>query len=165
MAQLSLHPAPGLNELLPGWFAVPQNPVTRSQEGVTYTPGIGDILRGHFVVPQNPIVNFTSGAVPLIGQQPGAHGGQLNGEPVGMGGCGCGCGGGCGGGMGDISADFSKVSSDISAGLYSQALSDPVMGVPLWGWLTGAVVATMFLAGPSQGPSRISRARRAVKSY
>ena len=67
MANIGVHPAPGLGDLMAGWFAVPQNSIT---DGVTYTPGIGDILPGSFVVPQNPIKDFTKGQVQLIGQNP-----------------------------------------------------------------------------------------------
>ena len=45
MAMLNYHPAPGLGDLLPGFFVVPQNPITDTQ-GTTYVPRIGDILPG-----------------------------------------------------------------------------------------------------------------------
>src|SRR5208337_1449924 len=95
------HPAIGLGELLPGWFAVPQNPVDGP---VTYIRGIGDILAtGGFTVPQNPIVARASGYIQPIGTAPGQPA-QLNNKPV-TSGMGCGCSGGansCGcSGLGD----------------------------------------------------------------
>src|SRR5579863_8168943 len=98
---LAYHPAPGLGDLLPGFYVVPQNPLKQSAP-VTYTPGIGDLVEGsavNFVVPQNPLKSYISGKVRPLG--------------TGMGACGCGCGGsgGCGGqlngvGMGDLTSDW-----------------------------------------------------------
>lgn len=159
---LALHPAPGLGDLLPGFFAVPQNPMDLAQSGITRSQGIGDILPGSFVVPQNPIVNFTTGRVGLIGQQTGGPG-QLNGKKVG----GCGCGGGCGGcgsshGMGQLT----QVMSDLTAGNFTQALmTDTIGGFPTYVWVGGGLVLLYLLAGPSQGSSRVSRARRAYGAY
>jgi hypothetical protein len=166
MAQLSLHPAPGLNDLLPGWYAVPQNPVEAGLSGISYTPSIGEILPAVYVVPQNPLKDYIAGRVALIGQQSNAPG-QLNGQKVGVGGCGCGCGGSgaCGGhGMGDISTDFSQFTTDLSAGNFSQALSDPILGVPSAVWMVGAAAALLLFTG-STGPSRYQRARRAYSAY
>jgi len=162
MAQLSVHPAPGLGDLLPGWFAVPQNPV---EGGVSYTPGIGDILPAVYVVPQNPLKDYTAGRVALIGQQSNTPG-QLNGQKVG--GCGCGCGGSgaCGGhgGMGDISTDFSQFTTDLTSGNFSQALQDPILGVPSSMWMVGVAAAFLLFSG-STGPSRYQRARSAYAAY
>ena len=270
---LSIHPAPGFGDLLPGWYAVPQNPVDAGMSGISYTPGIGDILPGVYAVPQNPLKDYISGQVRLIGQQSNATG-QLNGAPVG-GGCGCGCGGhgGCGSGMGaaptptgmpSVSVtptsetltracpgsyyyangrcvpigtgaaaayntimsssypgaptptgmpsltvsptgetltracpgnyfyangkcvpfgtgasaaygairnggvsglgDYPQLTADITAGNYTAALSDTILGVPVSMWLIGAAVAFFAFSG-STGPSRYSRARRAYRAY
>lgn len=161
MANLSIHPAPGLGDLLPGFFAVPQNPIDVGLSGITYAPGIGDILPGAFAVPQNPIKDYTSGTVKLIGQQSGGAG-QLNGQPT----CGCGCGGhgGCGGGMGDISTDISTFTSQLTAGNFSGALSSPILGLPAYMYLLG-IAGLLFFFGGSTGPSRATRARRAYKAY
>lgn len=170
MAQIQLHPAPGLGDLMAGWFAVPQNSIT---DGVTYTPGIGDILPGSFVVPQNPIKDFTKGQVQLIGQNPAAGPGMINGEPVNMtagttgAGCGCGgacggCGGGSGSGLGQISlsfnpaADITQISSDISTGNYMGVLGDSFLNVPVWAW--GALTIWFLSSGQH---TRVSRAARA----
>lgn len=56
MAHLPFHPAPGLGELLPGFFVVPQNPITAAVKGTQYIPHVGELLPASFSVPQNPIV-------------------------------------------------------------------------------------------------------------
>ena len=53
MPYLSFHPAPGVGDLLPGWFVVPQNPI----KPVTMQQNMGDFLPAQFAVPQNPINN------------------------------------------------------------------------------------------------------------
>lgn len=55
---LPFHPAPGIGELLPGFFVVPQNPIrdASGMGGVKYQPHIGELLPASFNVPQNPIV-------------------------------------------------------------------------------------------------------------
>jgi hypothetical protein len=160
-----MHPAPGLGDLMPGWFAVPQDPITMAQQGVTMTPGIGDILPGSWVVPQNPILDFVKGQVKMIGQGQGKGYGnvqsknaQVNGQGVSGLGCGGSCGGGCGcddcgggGGLGqvDFSSSLTAIGSDISAGNWSNVPADigtmlqsqTVLGVPLW----GALIAGYFL--------------------
>jgi len=168
------HPAPGLGDLMPGWFALPQNPMT---DGVSYTPGIGDILAtGGYTVPQNPIRDYTKGQVSIIGQQNGPGPGMLNGEPVSMTagntGMGCGCGGACGGGggcgshgMGQLTfnptGDLTAISTDFSNGNYMNVLTDSFLNLPVWGWL--AIGAVFLSAGGSN--SHVSRARRAAAAY
>ena len=157
---LNYHPAPGLGDLLPGFFVVPQNPITDNQ-GTTYVPRIGDILPGSFPVPQNPIKDYMTGQLSLIGRQPGTQG-TINGKPAG-GGCGCGgsCGNpACGGGLGDITADMAKISSDISAGNYGQVFSDTVFSVPVWA-IAGGLVLLFFMGGEKH--SYYHRTRRAAQ--
>ena len=161
--QLSLHPAPGnLGELLPGWFAVPQDPITAP---ITYTRGIGEILPGSYTVPQNPVANYATGVVRPIATSPNAQG-MVNGAPVG-GDCGCGCGGsgGCGNGpgmgMGDISADFTKLTSDLTSGNFMTAIQDPIFGIPAWGYLAG-IALVMFAGGERH--SYAGRGRRAYRA-
>lgn len=165
MAQLNYHPAPGLGEMMPGWFAVPQNPI-KDRSGVSYVPSIGEILPGAFVVPQNPIKDYTSGQVKLIGQRGGGAAGQINGQPVGVSGIGggCGCGGGCGGGsgMGDISTEWTQLSTDLSNGNIMTALTtDTLFGLPVWGYV--AVLGVYLMAGGSN--SHVNRVRRAARAY
>lgn len=64
--------------------------------------------------------------------------------------------------LGDFSTDFSKLSSDLSAGEFSQASIDPIMGVPAWAWLAGGVILYMFFFTGGEY-SRASRGRRAVR--
>ena len=65
-------------------------------------------------------------------------------------------------GMGGFSQDFSQISADISAGQIGKAFSDPLMGVPSWVWLSGAVFVYLFLFTGGEY-SRVSRGRRAVR--
>lgn len=155
MSMINYHPAPGLGELLPGFFVVPQNPITDTG-GVSYVPRIGDILPGSFPVPQNPIKDYMQGRLSLIGRDPNVVG-TVNGVS------GCGCGGSCGGcgGVGDISADISKFTSDLSAGNFSQAIQDTVFGVPMWA--IGAGLALLFFAG-GESHSYYGRTRRASRA-
>jgi len=66
--------APGLGDLLPGSFNVPQNPIMDASSPIVpsmqatdpnkvgYRPRIGELLAGTFVVPQNPIMrNLATG--------------------------------------------------------------------------------------------------------
>lgn len=152
---IHIHPAPGLGDLMPGWFAVPQDPITMARQGVTMTPGIGDILPGSYVVPQNPILDYVKGQVKMIGQKGGNAKAQINGQGVNGLGCGGGCGcddcGGGGGlsGLGQTGTDFTNslanIGTDISSGDWSSLPGDvgtllasqTVLGIPLWGALIG----------------------------
>jgi hypothetical protein len=65
---LNFHPAPGLGDLAPGWFNIPQNPLRPDStvlvptvsaavgNRVTVKPRLGDFVASRFTVPQNPIV-------------------------------------------------------------------------------------------------------------
>lgn len=88
MSNFPYHPAPGLGELLPGFFVVPQNPITAARQGVGYIPRMGELLPASFTVPQNPIVkNFHSNMGGLGGCPTGNCGGFTGAlaGPVGMG--------------------------------------------------------------------------------
>lgn len=80
MSQIGFHPAPGLGDLAPGFFVVPQNPlrndatvlvpsVQASAGGrMVRKPHIGDLIPGSFVVPQNPVRrNLATGMMGLGG--------------------------------------------------------------------------------------------------
>ncbi len=155
MGMINYHPAPGLGDLLPGFFVVPQNPIT---QGTSYVPRIGDILPGSFPVPQNPIKDYMTGRLNMIGRDPNVKG-TING--VGD----CGCGGSCSEcgslGMGDISADVSKFTSDLSSGNFQAALSDTVMGIPVWAIGVG-LAAIFFMGGETH--SYYGRAKRASRA-
>ena len=60
MPMINFHPSPGLGELLPGWFIVPQNPITAAM-GVRpvlgRVPKMGELVRAHWTLPQNPLIN------------------------------------------------------------------------------------------------------------
>lgn len=156
MAQLNYHPAPGLGDLLPGFFVVPQNPI----QPVTYTPRIGEIMPGSFSVPQNPLKDYVTGNVRLIGTGNGVSG--------------CGCGGGCGScntngkingmsiaGINGISEDWDNIKSEFNQGDYMGLLQAPVFGIPLWGIAAG-LVALMLVGGEEH--SYYGRSRRAAKA-
>lgn len=99
MSHINFHPAPGLGDLLPGMFVVPQNPIRDA--GTALVPSvqatapnqvmrvkhIGELLQAAFTVPQNPLIRTL------------ATGGQSNNGMAGLG-----CGSGCGCGMGDTTA-------------------------------------------------------------
>jgi hypothetical protein len=89
MAFTNVHPAPGVGELMNGFFVVPQNPITMAQTGIGYFPKMGDLLPGAFSVPQNPIVkNFASSMQGLgtMGCAPGTNcGGGFTGALAGVG--------------------------------------------------------------------------------
>lgn len=157
--QLNMHPATGLGEMLPGWFDVPQNPVTAAARGITYTPGIGEIIGAAYSVPQNPVKDFMKGNVKALGTQ-------------GVGDCGCGCGGsgGCGGGkingigvngLGSISDDWAKIQADVSAGSYGSVIQDTVFGVPVWA-IGAGLLLLMFAGGEKH--SYVGRGRRAARA-
>lgn len=154
MSNLRLHPAPGMGDLMTGWYVVPQNPLQLASEGVVVKKSLGDLLDGCFVVPQNPLRDYTMGMVAPLGQgiagrpmKPQANGGGMSG----LGDCGCGCGGscGCGGGMGDIGADFSAFTTDLSAGNFMKAFfTDSIGPLPVWVYLA-AGIAIFTMARPT----------------
>ena len=76
--QLRHHPSPGFGDLLPGFFVVPQNPLSQK---AGYIPTIGDLLPSRFAVPQNPLIA------------------AIRNNLSGLSGC------GCGGGSGDDTSD------------------------------------------------------------
>lgn len=139
MARLSHHPTGGVGgggvgEILPGWFAVPQNPFAPQ----SYTPGIGEILEANYVVPQNPffanpVMDYQNGNIRQLGKQPGMPG-SINGSRI-TGGC------GCGSGVGKCSCSgMSGVSDDISG-----MLTQEVAGIPIWMLGAGAILAVLVL--------------------
>lgn len=155
--RLGYHPAPGLSELLPGWYNLPQNPIRDAGKAVTYTRGIAEILPAAYSIPQNPIKDYVTGNVKPLGTQ-------------GVG-CGCGCGGSgaCGGqlngvrlsGMGDLTADWAKVQADWAAGQYGNILTDTVFGIPVWAFAAGLALV-MFAGGEKH--SYYGRGRRAARA-
>ena len=91
--QLPFHPAPGLGDILPGWYALPQNPIVNP---VTYRPGMGEILPGAYVLPHNPLADRLYADSPIRPvNSPNPEGDVV---PA-SGGCGCAS---CAGGMGEL---------------------------------------------------------------
>jgi len=77
MAHIGYHPSPGLGDLLPGFFVVPQNPITMAEQEAmgkpmhtTRVPHMGELVRASFTVPQNPLLN----ALATVGRAPGMAG-------------------------------------------------------------------------------------------
>lgn len=154
MSQIGFHPAPGLGDLAPGFFVVPQNPmrsdstvlvpsVQASAGGrIVKKPHIGDFVAASFVVPQNPIVrNLSTGMMGLGG------------------GMGCGCGTpDCGGynPYGLQGLDLSSLQSWATAPSFVSA------SVPNWLLYGGAAAAAYFLLMP--GGSEYRSKSRALSS-
>src|ERR1700689_2411178 len=79
--QMPFHVAPGLGDMAPGWFALPQNPLTMGASTVLVptmgatapgrrvkTPHLADLVAGSFAVPQNPVrANLAAGLAALRG--------------------------------------------------------------------------------------------------
>jgi len=84
--------APGIGELMPGMFAVPQNPMMRAAGMMIRQPRLGELMPGYFTVPQNPLLAELNG-----------NGGITNkAKQNELGSCGCGCNGAGGCGMGSL---------------------------------------------------------------
>lgn len=120
MAHLNFHPAPGLGDLLPGAFVVPQNPIDgESRRATSYVPRMGELLPGSFSVPQNPLIAALSSGNPL--------------KPANMSnGAGCGCAECAGGGLSGLS------------GLGNMSLEE-VFGTINPGYVVGGIVGLFLL--------------------
>ena len=104
----------GIGDFVPGWFAVPQNPVVMKKTGM------GDFVPGYFAVPQTPV-----GA-----KRPG------------MSGLGCGSDCGCGpcrsgNGMGQV--DLSLTGSGIVTSLEGALSQTGWPAVPNWVFYAGGI--------------------------
>lgn len=136
MPHIHMHPAPGLGDLLPGFFVVPNNPI-KGNTGLGYVPHFGELMPGKFSVPENPIIRGLSGCgIPGRGNS-------------------CGCGGGCG--MGSLGAwqdylpDFSGALPDFST-----------WGITNWALLGGGAFLLIWMMTP--GGSQYSQAKRSLKA-
>jgi len=149
MSHLPFHPAPGLGDLLPGMFVVPQNPIrdagtplvpsvqATAPNQVMRVKHIGELLSAAFVVPQNPIVRTL------------ATGGQTSG----MAGLGCmGCG------LGDTST------TSTSTGSWTDFLTNStiISGIPDGLIYGGAALALYMLMAP--GGKEYRQKARALRS-
>lgn len=148
MANLSIHPAPGMGDLTAGFYVVPQNPIQMASEGISRVPTLGEFMSGSFPVPQNPFCDYVGGTVKPLGQ--GA---------AGMSGLGCGPNCGCGmSGLGDLSSSLSSIES----WLQQDSLG---FGAPNWAYAAGAMAVYLVIFGGQKGTSRAYRARRAYRAY
>lgn len=144
----SVHVAPGLGDLIGGWFVVPQNPVGGGRAG--YVPSLGELMPGSYPMPQNPLMRGLS----AVG---------AGGSGTGMG-CGCGggdapshdhgpaksaCGCGCNGQVSPWSA-FRGLSGMGFLGL-DDTTGDGIS--PIW-LAGGALLAYLFLASPNRADKR-----------
>jgi hypothetical protein len=141
--QTRFHVAPGLGDLMNGWFAVPQNPMR--PDGTVIAPSVmavnpnevvkfrslGDLVSGSFVVPQNPVAKETG----------------LSG--LGCGGCGC----------SNYNYGLSGFSDDPVGWLSEPSMVGSVPNWMLWG---GVGVAALFLFAP--GGSEYRAKSRALRS-
>ena len=147
MSHIPFHPAIGFGDLLPGSFAVPQNPVrdagtplvpSRKMMTGGRVPHIGDLLPGKFPVPQNPIRSAIT-----QGHNLGSPAGSLAGL-----GCGGSCGGSCGGGVdtngGGCGCSRRNGMGDLSSWLAADNGFGSVQ-LPNWVWIGGAFALAYFL--------------------
>lgn len=147
--QTNFHPSPGLGDLLPGWFVVPQNPIrpdsTVMVPSVQATmpgqigrrPHMGEFLPATFSVPQNPIVkNLASG----------------------MGGLACGCGTpSCG-----APNSYGMSGFDVSSVTDWAKENSPIGGIPNWALYGGAAALAWLVFMP--GGSEYRGEKRALAS-
>ena len=119
MPHLPYHPALGLAEMMPGTWAVPQNPI---EEGamVKYRPKLGELMPAFFPIPENPLLNALQGC-------------------SGLGNCGCGCGPRCQVGMGalDVGQTVTDWWEGLKAGNISSILVAAAVAVGGWILLSG----------------------------
>ena len=155
---LPFHPAPGLGDLLPGSFVVPQNPIldagtalvpsVQAAAGgrVVRVPHIGELLPARFDVPQNPLRDALLSASVVKTQ-----------STKGMGCVGCMAGLDGLGGMGDLSSSITSITSWFSKPLFT------IAGFNVMPWhvaLAGVGAYMLFAPGGSEYRAA-SRALRA----
>jgi hypothetical protein len=69
---IHIHPAPGLGDLMPGWWDYPNDPAALASQGITKTPGINEILPAVWTIPENPLKAYVTGQTKMIGQGGGS---------------------------------------------------------------------------------------------
>jgi len=151
---IPVHPAPGLGDLLPGFYVVPQNPIrdagtpikatvtAKANGAIVKVPSMGELLPGMFAVPQNPLRQ-------ALASPPGS------GVP-GTKGMGCGTCHGMGDATG-LMGSLASAGSGITGWLQNQ---NTVAGItlPNWAW-AGLGVVTYFLLAPGGQEYHAVRAR------
>ena len=160
--RMPFHPAPGLGDLVGGFFVVPQNPImdagtpmvpsvqAQYPNRITRRPRMGDLVAASFVVPQNPLLP--------------------NAQPMSQAGLGCAsCSGANFYGMSGLGQTFSTVMGDFTGGNFSQGMTDfsawiqessIFPSVPNWAVVGGGAVALMMLMGAGAKGSGGGRRRR-----
>jgi hypothetical protein len=146
--QMPFHVAPGLGDMAPGWFALPQNPLTMGQSTVLVptmgatvpgrwvrTPHLADLVQASFAVPQNPVRNnLAAGLASLRG----------------MGCPGFGCDGGREfyslNGLGqtpgtDPVSQFLNTNLGAPGAWLADETTFMSFSLPMWGWLAGGFAA------------------------
>lgn len=148
--QTNFHPSPGLGDLLPGWFVVPQNPIRADSTvlvpsvqatvpgQIARRPHMGEFLPATFAVPQNPIIK------------------NLN---TGMGGLACGCGTPSCDGAGNF---YGMSGFDVSSVTDWAQKTSPVGGLPNWALFGGAAALAWLVLMP--GGSEYRTQKRALAS-
>ncbi len=183
MSHLPFHPAPGLGDMAPGWFALPQNPLTQSDSTVLVPtiqatapgrvvrfPTLADLVQASFAVPQNPV--RTELAMSMAGL-----------KGLGCGGMGCGCPGfGCDGGkdfyalngLGQTPGTDPVSQWLAGTGSIGTTLADDYtlagITLPTWGWIAAAgaafYVATDLFGKGAAGTKRLAgRAGKRLSQY
>lgn len=149
MSNINFHPAPGLGDLMQGWFVVPQNPVrdggtvlvpsvqAMAPGRVMRKPKLGEFLPATFAVPQNPVAKNLA-----------TH----------MGGLSC-AGIGCGG-----ANPYGMSGFDISSVTDWAKETSPVAGLPNWALWGGAAAAAWLILMPGGSEYR-SRKRALASEY
>lgn len=170
MPHLPFHPAPGLSDLAPGWFVLPQNPLHSQDNTVLvptmaatapgrwlHNPALADLVQASFVVPQNPLAEHLSQGL------------------AGLRGMGCGCRGDCRdqqfyglNGLGQTPGT-DPVSQWLASngGQPGAWLADETtfmsFTLPMWGWLAGGA-AVAYAASDLFGRGKAA-SKRAAHRY
>lgn len=166
--RMPFHPAPGLGDLVGGFFVVPQNPImdagtpmvpsvqAQYPNRITRRPRMGDLVAASFVVPQNPL--------------------WPNAQPMSQAGLGCAsCSGANFYGMSGLGQSFSAVWTDVTSGNFSQGVTDftswigestIISGLPNWGILAaGAVALMLFMPSGSEYRQKSKALRSQYRGY
>lgn len=179
MAMLPVHPAPGLGDLMTGFFVVPQNPIrdaelstpivasktAKASGAVVKIPSLGDLLPGMFVVPQNPLRNAL--ATPAGAGVPGTKPNTGSGMPA-LAGLGCSsCGNGLMG-LGQTESSLMTSLSSATTGITSwlQQPSFISASIPNWGMVAGLAAAYfLFMPGGSAYRQQSASLRSQHRGY
>jgi hypothetical protein len=138
MAWINHHPAPGFGDLLPGWFVVPQNPITQPHE-MKRVQGVGEFLPARLLTPYNPLLD----SLRTVGRPAGSVGGGKVGLM---------------GGLGEF--NLSDITGDIGDAVKGISTTQ-------WLMIGGAVLVLVVLVsrpGRSQYREAVARAKEQYRS-